>query len=358
MDCEAVLVNAVADARASSATLSISGQGSKAPWLAASSGQILTTSEHTGIVEYQPSELVVTVRAGTPIKDLVLELAQHQQVLASDPPQLGGLGTVGGAVAAGFSGPARPWQGSLRDAVLGTKLINGKAQVLSFGGQVMKNVAGYDVSRLMAGSCGSLAVLLEASLRVRPKDSREMTLVYSLDAKEAVELCCTAARLPVPISGSFWCDGQLYLRFSGSEAGVKIAHERLGGESNSDANLWGFVRDHQLPIFKAASPERLLDTKLFRLVTPPAAPLPEIDQAQIAVEWGGGLRWAWHAHADAMAEYERSVGGWSWQVGQHLELEPAHQRLMARIKYAYDPDALFNSPLRFGEMEFGDLNAH
>jgi glycolate oxidase FAD binding subunit len=351
MDCEAVLVNAIADARASSATLSITGHGSKAHWLAASSGQMLTTAEHTGIVEYQPSELVVTVRAGTPIKDLVLELAQNQQALASDPPQLGGLGTVGGAMAAGFSGPARPWQGSLRGAVLGTKVINGKAEVLQFGGQVMKNVAGYDVSRLMAGSFGSLAVLLEMSLRVRPKDSAEMTLVYSLGAKEAVEFCCATAGQPLPLSASFWSDGQLYLRFSGSEAGVKIAHERLGGEPNSDANLWRFVRDHQLPIFKAASPDRSMDAKLFRLVTPPAAPLPEIDEAQIAIEWGGGQRWVWHTHADAMTEYAQSVGGWSWQIGKPLMLEPAHQRLMARIKHAYDPDALFNSPLKFGGMD-------
>lgn len=339
--------NAVKDAQKSSSSVSIVGAGSKSDWTGPRAGEMLSTLDHAGVIDYQPSELVVTARAGTPLQKLQSVLAQKQQVIAADPPLLGGAGTLGGAVASGLCGPARPWRGSLRDAVLGVKIIDGKGQVQQFGGKVMKNVAGYDISRLMAGSFGSLGMILEVSLRVAPMDNQHLTLTHELDAAHALDLCRKVARQPLPCTGTFWCKGLLAIRFSGSAAAISSAQQQVGGEV-SDGNLWPSIRDHEHPFFQHSSPQRSAAFCLYRVVTPPAAPLPDVPQDQLAIEWGGGLRWLWHADEQAVCQYAADVGGWCWRIGEAFALEKAQSKIMVRIKQAFDPDQVFASPLRIG----------
>ena len=342
------LVQAIKRANSDQYQLALTGSGSKTQWLGSASeqGQMLSMLDYAGVVDYQPTELVVTVRAGTSLKDLGFVLAQEGQELAADPPMLAGGGTVGGAVAAGFSGPSRPWLGALRDAVLGIKMINGHGEVLSFGGQVMKNVAGYDISRLMTGSCGTLGVILDVSLRVRPKPGHELTLCYESNADRGVELCRSAARHPFPTTGTFWADNVLYMRFSGSEAGLNRVQEVLGGDVPATGDLWRTIRDHQHAFFKPRLGEATDKKRLFRIVTPPAAPIDSLDADSLAIEWAGGQRWLWHADAEFVHHYAQAVGGWAWQIGALL---PAAQAgLVARIKQAFDPNELYVTQLDLG----------
>ena len=231
MDIEAQLVQAVAEVASAGGRICVTGDGSKRDWFPHdAASQMLTTKEHTGIVAYEPSELVITARCGTPLVDVVRELDRHDQMLACDPPRFYGDGTIGGAVSSGLSGPARPWRGRLRDAVLGLQLINGFAQVLNFGGQVMKNVAGYDVSRLVAGAGGALGIATQVSLRVQPAPENEITLVFSCDATEGLALCRDWAGRYLPLSATAWRDGTLRVRLSGTESAISMAHAEIGGD--------------------------------------------------------------------------------------------------------------------------------
>jgi len=345
------MVEAVHDARDGGHTLSIRGHGSKRAWLPDTGGSVLETLEHSGIVAYDPAELVVTARAGTPLRSLLSELAQHGQTLAFEPPQFFDSGTVGGMVSAGLSGPARPWCGAARDAVLGVQLINGLGEVLTFGGQVMKNVAGYDVSRLAAGACGSLGVVLQASLRVQPVREHVMTLSFELDPSEANQKCRQLAQSYLPLTASWWAQGRLYLRLAGSETALLSAQSALGGEAVDAATLWSEIRDHQHGFFRNGGrdlpdkPEDASPRQLWRVIVPPAAPMPDLPHADIAVEWGGGQRWIWHDRTDAVCGYARDHKGWAWALGEPQTLEPLQGRYMAAIKKAFDPHGVFASPL-------------
>lgn len=347
MDAAAGIVEAIGRARKEGQCLRVRGHSTKSAWLSPSDAIGLETSAHSGIVTYDPTELVVTVRAGTRLQDLVEELAQAGQVLAFDPPQFGSGGTVGGMVSAGFSGPTRPWNGSMRDALLGVNMVNGLGETLNFGGQVMKNVAGYDVSRLMAGACGALGVILQASIRVQPKPEVECTLGFELTAAESLEYCRSLARQYLPLAGSWWVEGQLFLRLQGSAAGVSAAQRQLGGAQMDGASLWAAVRDHRAPFFQATSHRGRTphQADLWRLVVPPGVPLMQVPDAQVAIEWGGGQRWLWHDDADVVRAYAASHKGWAWALGQALELEPNQRRYMTQIKQAFDPHGLFDSPL-------------
>ncbi len=348
MQIETQLIEAVAEALAQGSRLSVSGLGSKREWLPAPlDAQLLSVSEHQGIVDYQPTELVVTVRCGTPLKDLNLELAQHDQCLASDPPMFFGGGSVGGAVASGLSGPARPWHGRLRDAVLGLRMINGLGEALSFGGQVMKNVAGYDVSRLLTGSAGALGVITEVSLRVAPLPECQRTLRFDVDAPEGLRLCRSWAGRYLPLSATCWHAGQLYVRLSGSESAVVAAQRILGGEPGGDKGgemLWTAVRDHHNDFFRGI--ERVdEDAVLWRMVVPPATPIEADSVNHSLIEWGGGLRWMW-ARSDSAVEADiREAGGWAWARGGMYSLAPAEREVMGAIKDAFDPQGIFVSPL-------------
>ncbi|NOX50746.1 MAG: glycolate oxidase subunit GlcE [Gammaproteobacteria bacterium] len=349
MDQSSFLKQAIESAVAAKQSLSFTGEGSKTKWLPSVSENMLSTLEHRGIVSYDPSELVITVRAGMPIRELNMELAQHQQKLASDPPQYFGQGTVGGAISAGFSGPGRPWQGALRDAVLGIELINGNAQVLRFGGQVMKNVAGYDVSRLATGAFGCLGLILSASLRVHPAAEHEQTFAFDFSADRAVEYCRSIARMPLPLSATCWVAGVLYIRLSGTEVALQAAQTKLGGELVLGDQLWAQVRDHQHSFFKPAAidHEKPTGAKLWRLIVPPASVTPNVDEDALLIEWGGGLRWMWHNDDEFVAQYMRETGGWAWAMGEPVRLGKEERKYMSALKLAFDPHDLFSSPLKF-----------
>lgn len=338
---EAELIERVKQAAASGSTLCISGGGSKAFYGRRCSGETLDLADHRGIVSYEPSELVITARAGTPLADIEALLARNGQLLPFEPPRFSPATTLGGMVAAGLSGPRRPWGGSVRDAVLGVKLLNGRGEVLRFGGQVMKNVAGYDLSRLMAGALGTLGVLLEVSLKVLPRPAEERTRVFELAAGEAAARQIEWGRLPLSLSGTLYHAGRLQVRLCGSGQGVQAALDRLGGEDVGDAG-WTAVRDQTHPFFLEAG-------HLWRIALPAAAPELSLPGA-ILTEWGGALRWL---RTDAPAEWVRrraaALGGHATLFRGHdgtgevfQPLAPAVLALHRRLKSAFDPHGIFN----------------
>ncbi|MEM7099429.1 MAG: glycolate oxidase subunit GlcE [Pseudomonadota bacterium] len=334
------LSQAVAQARASKTRLRILGENTKQAWIPALDGEPLNVPDlAAGVIDYQPEELVVTVFGGTPIQLVVDTLAEHNQCFAFEPPTFNGGGTIGGMIATGFGGPARKWGGSVRDAVLGVEMVNGKAEALRFGGQVMKNVAGYDVSRLVAGSFGSLGVIEAASLRVHPKTQTVQTLTLPSDLNEALTLCSSLRRQYLPLSGTWWHDGQLHLRLSGTEEGVSAARDRLGGALNEDHELWRAVRDQTHSFYNGHA-----GADLFRVIVPPSVPGfgEGLDQS---FEWGGGLRWIWHEDGASLKDIVRSYGGWVWQQGAVPEITAGQRRLMQALKSAFDPDGIFVDPL-------------
>jgi len=219
----------IKEAAASKRALRIRGGGSKDFYGNPPRGEVLDTRAHAGIVDYEPTELVVTARCGTRLSELQETLNRENQILAFEPPHFGAHATLGGCVAAGLSGPRRASAGSVRDAMLGAKILDGRGQLLAFGGQVMKNVAGYDVSRLLAGSLGTLGLILEASLKVLPRPPAERTLLFELPQAKALDSLNRWAARPLPISASAWRDGELSLRLSGAQSAIRAAAETLGG---------------------------------------------------------------------------------------------------------------------------------
>src|SRR5271170_4464945 len=265
--------------------LRLRGAGTKDFYGESLAGEILELSAHRGIVSYEPSELVMSVRCGTPLSEIEAELARAGQFLAFEPPRFGADPTIGGVIAAGLSGPRRMYAGAARDFVLGVTLLDARGEILRFGGQVMKNVAGFDVSRLLCGSLGILGVITEISLKVMPRPRLEETLRLELPAAEAVEAFNRWAALPLPLSGAAWWQGQAWLRLSGAPPAVRAACERIGGEKLPAAEaqtFWNDLRHAHLGIFASDS--------LWRLSVPAAAarlPLP----GEPLIDWGGAVRW-------------------------------------------------------------------
>jgi glycolate oxidase FAD binding subunit len=305
-------------------------------------GVPLDVSGHDGIVDYDPGELVMTCRAGTRLDRIRELLAEQGQFLPFDPPGFGAEATIGGTVACGFSGPGRPWFGSLRDYLLGTVLINGKGDVARFGGQVMKNVAGYDVSRLMAGSLGTLGVILTVSFKVLPRPARETTLSFCCDEAEAIRRVNEWSGRPLPLSGASWHDGRLMLRLSGANSQVQRAAENLAGdEIIVDSGFWADLREHQLAFFDGDAP-------LWRLSVPPAAGPLELD-GDILVDWGGAQRWyRGECPAEEIRQRATTVLGHATLfrgTNDAPRFQPqtaALQALQSRIRQAFDPQGLFN----------------
>ncbi|MGH8504035.1 MAG: glycolate oxidase subunit GlcE [Gammaproteobacteria bacterium] len=277
------LTAAVKDAFSRRASLRIHGGGTKSFYGRPTEGEPLDVSAHRGVVNYAPTELVITARAGTRLQDIETLLAAHGQMLPFEPPHFGENATIGGCVAAGLSGPRRPYSGSVRDSLLGVEIINGKGERLKFGGEVMKNVAGYDLSRLMAGALGTLGVLLQVSFKVLPMPMREITLRRAVPVNRAIEIMTDWGRRPLPISAT-WHDGEhLYTRLAGGSAAEAAARE-LGCERLDDGEmLWRSVREHTAPFFGGDAP-------LWRLSVPPATPVLDMP-GECAVEWSGALRW-------------------------------------------------------------------
>ena len=319
-------------------------------------GEVLSIANHRGIVNYEPSELVITARAGTPLNEIEILLASHGQMLAFEPPRFGLNGTLGGAIASGLSGPRRPYVGRARDFVLGVKSINGEGEMLRFGGQVMKNVAGFDVSRLLTGSLGTLGILLEVSLKVLPLPEVEKTLLFECDETDAIARMNTKGGHSLPLSGAFFESGQLHFRFSGSAATLRAAQARAGGEELANGsegrghqerpdatNLWDRLRDQHHHFFQRENP-------LWRLSVPPATPPLNLPGACL-LDWGGAQRWL---KSDAPASTIRAVVN---KVGGHATLyrggdrhsevfHPLTSTMMTvqkRIKNAFDPHGIFNT---------------
>lgn len=275
--------------------LRLRGGGSKDFYGQALAGEILDTTAYRGVVDYDPAELVITARCGTPLAEIEQVLAEHRQMLAFEPPHFAGAdgvshATLGGAVAAGLSGPRRQAVGALRDFVLGTRVMDGRGEVMDFGGQVMKNVAGYDVSRLMAGSLGALGLILEVSLKVLPIPFDDATLCFATTQAEAIDLLNAWGGQPLPLVASAWHGGQLHVRLSGASAAVRAARARMGGEivpQPQGVAFWQSLREQTHPFFAAAH----AGAPLWRLAVPSiAAPLP-LPPGQLLLEWGGGQRW-------------------------------------------------------------------
>lgn len=343
MDIAQLLAEQVLDAITGNTPLAIAGAGSRSRL---SIGKLLVVSGHEGIVDYEPRELYITARAGTTLAAIEGELAGAGQMLAFEPPRFAETSTLGGAIASGLSGPRRPYAGAARDFVLGSRIINGRGEALRFGGQVMKNVAGYDVSRLMVGAWGTLGVLLEVSLKVLPLPQASLTVVREYPLDQALLRMRELAGKPLPFDASCHLDGKLYLRLSGSEAAVEAARRKLGGDALENADtFWQQLRDRQLPFFAGPQP-------LWRLSLPPAHPPLHIDGSWL-VEWGGAQRWL---KTVINAEQVRLAGA---QAGGHATLlngedapffHPLPAGLLAlhrSVKKAFDPHGIFNPGMLF-----------
>ena len=347
----------VRTAAAAGTALRIRGGGSKDFYGESLQGDILDTALLNGVVSYEPSELVVTALAATPLAELEALLLAQGQCLPFEPPYFGGAATVGGMVAAGLNGPARASVGAVRDYVLGVKLVNGKGEYLTFGGQVMKNVAGYDVSRLMVGAMGTLGLLTEVSLKVLPIAPLEATLKFEMSQVEALTQLNSWGGQPLPLNASCWTEdagvGMLYLRLRGAVAAVEAACARLGGQrmSNTQAAAdWQLCRDQQLPWFKERS-----DTQdLWRLSVPQSTPPLDLPDSPL-IEWHGGQRWvrADAQHGQQLRELAASVGGHATlfiaarahqqgSIARFDVLKPPLDRIHRELKREFDPSGIFN----------------
>ncbi|MFA7291365.1 MAG: glycolate oxidase subunit GlcE [Rhodocyclaceae bacterium] len=347
-------VGRVRDAVETRKTLRIRGGGTKDFYGQVIGGELLDTTAHRGIVTYEPTELVVVARAGTPLAELEATLAEKGQCLPFEPPHFGAGATVGGMVAAGLSGPRRAAVGAVRDYVLGVKMIDGNGDLLSFGGQVMKNVAGYDVPRLMAGSLGTLGLLTEVALKVLPVPVAERTLRFAMSEAEALQKLNQWGGQPLPIAASAWHGDTLTLRLMGAHAAVESAHTTLGGEVVADAQaFWKGLREQTQTFFAGNEP-------LWRLsvasVTCPLG-LP----GSTLIEWGGAQRWL---RGDQGAEQMRTVAsragghavlfrgddGLKASAGAFQPLPPPLARIHRNLKQAFDPKGVFNVGRMYPEL--------
>jgi glycolate oxidase FAD binding subunit len=335
-------IDRIRAAYADGTPLVIQGGGSKAFYGNAVAGEILDTRSLAGVVDYQPKELVLTARTGTPLAEVEALLAEHGQMLAFEPPLFGGPATLGGSIATGLSGPRRPYAGAARDFVLGVRMIDGSGQPLRFGGQVIKNVAGYDVSRLMVGALGTLGLITEVSLKVLPKPAAETTLQFELDEAAAILKMNQWAGQPLPLSATSWHAGLLTLRLSGAASAVHAAQIRLGGEALKDAAaFWRRLRDQATPFFDKRP--------LWRLAVKPTTPPLPVGDAQW-IEWGGAVRWlASDLPAATLREAAKTAGGHATLFrgdapadGVFAPLAPALLSLHRALKQRFDPKGVFN----------------
>lgn len=328
--------------------LRLHGGDSKAFYGESVQAQPLDLSQHSGIVSYEPTELVITARCGTPLAYIEQLLAEQNQKLAFEPPHFDGSATFGGAIASGLAGPARPWGGAPRDSVLGIKLLDGQGRILNFGGQVMKNVAGYDVSRLMAGAQGTLGILLEMSVKVLPTSSTETTLILEMEPDVALQKMRELAAKPVPLTGACHWNNQLYLRLSGNQASVNAWRQKIGGETTAEhSTFWQRLRDHQLSFFES-------DKTLWRISLPPATPKLSFEYNTL-IDWAGAQRWVYSQHDAEIIRFEIPQYKGHAEAFRHAPegfpifqpMEPRLVELHKKLRKTFDPMGIFN-PGRLG----------
>ncbi len=334
----------VRDAVAANGQLRIRGGGTKDWYGQQAAGDVLDTRAYSGIVAYEPSELVITARCGTPLAQIDAALAEHGQMLAFEPPHFGAGATLGGALSSALCGPRRATSGAVRDFVLGVRVMNGRGDVLRFGGSVMKNVAGYDATRLLAGSLGTLGLMLEHSVKVLPRPLAESTLHFQLSQAEALAHLNAWAGRPLPISASCWVDGKLSVRLSGAPVALHAAAAALGGQHDgAAASFWRALREQEQDFFMGDAP-------LWRLSLPSTAPGLLARHPQL-IEWGGAQRWLRAGMDDGpeIRSAARAAGGHATLFrggdkahGVFEPLAPALAVLHARLKLAFDPFHVFN----------------
>jgi glycolate oxidase FAD binding subunit len=350
--------------------LSIEGGGTKSWYGNPNDHAKLDTRTYSGILEYQPEELVITACAGTPLKEIEVALKEKNQMLAFEPPYFGEQATFGGAIAAGLAGPGRISVGNFRDFVLGTRILDGKGQDLSFGGQVMKNVAGYDISRLLPGSMGTLSLLLEASVKVLPRPAATATLRCYISQEKALRTLNEWAGQPLPLSASCWIgdaagEGQLTIRLAGAVAAIKAAIPLMSslvnaseGDPQSAEMFWNDLREHQLPLFENLA----ADQTLYRLALPAACGPLTIPGAsnEIILEWHGQQRWIKAPGDEAAFNFIKQLvsshGGHATRFKQGASVNPKFQRftllseqahstalelVQERLRSAFDPTGVF-----------------
>ena len=359
----AELTDRIKAAAAARTPLRLRGGGTKDFYAQSLQGDVLDMTALCGVTSYEPSELVVTALAGTPLAELEALLAAQGQCLPFEPPHFSVGATVGGMVAAGLSGPARASSGAVRDFMLGVRFINGQGEHLTFGGQVMKNVAGYDVSRLMAGSMGTLGVITEVSLKVLPVAPAEATLRFDCSQSQALQWLHAWGGQPLPLNASCWLHeegsdtGTLYLRLRGAVAAVQAACHTLGKlpgatleEPVQVAADWMDCRNQQLPWFRA----RKETQDLWRLSVPQTAPVLDLPESPL-IEWHGGQRWvrAEAMHADQLRQVAREAGGHATlfiaayardtgAIARFDALKPPLDRIHRNLKTQFDPAGIFN----------------
>jgi len=314
-------------------------------------GRVLDVSGHCGIINHDPRELVITARASTLMSEIETTLAESRQMLAFEPPHFGSRATLGGTIACGLSGSRRPFSGSARDFTLGCKILNGRGEILNFGGQVMKNVAGYDLSRLMVGAYGTLGVLLEISLKVLPRAASSQTLMFECSPEQAIDRMSGLLSQPHPIDAACFYGERLYLRLSGSAQAVKHAQVQLGGEVMHDCtDFWRTLNEHELTLFTTA-------TTLYRIMVKPATPPLAIDGKWL-LGWAGAQRWLTSdAPVDTIREQVSKVGGHVTQFrggdrngSIFSPLEPALIPFHQRLKASFDPHGIFNRGRMYAEI--------
>ena len=343
-DISEALIQQVDNARIEKRRLKIVGGDSKSFYGRETDGEVLSLKEHRGIVSYHPVELVITARAGTTLAEIDTVLAEHQQMLSFEAPEFTPQSTIGGTLACNFSGPGRPWLGSVRDQLLGVRLINGKAEHLRFGGQVMKNVAGYDVSRLQAGALGTLGAITEISFKVLPRPQASCTLRQPMEMQEAISLMNRHSGESRSMTAACWWQGALYIRLSGSQKAVSATLARWSGELMTGADeFWQQLRDHQLAFFSAEKP-------LWRFSVKSSSDgfLPQDDWL---IDWGGAQRWLRgdqdFVRLQGLAE--QAQGQVSCYRGGDRQAERFHpqpralQLIQQRLKQAFDPAGIFNA---------------
>jgi glycolate oxidase FAD binding subunit len=356
------LADRIRAAAAAREALRIRGGDTKAFYGNAATGAPLDTAELDGIVAYEPSELVVVARAGTPLAHVEAALAERGQCLPFEPPHFAPGGTLGGCVAAGLAGPRRasagPLHGGVRDFVLGARLLDGRGRDLAFGGTVIKNVAGFDVARALAGSLGVLGVIAEVAVKVLPRPAVETTLRFACDEREMLARVNAWGARPLPISATAWLDGALSVRLSGAAPAVDAACRELGGERVAGAggaagdavSEWTALRDHRHPFFAGDAP-------LWRVAVPPSAPPLDLD-GPVLIEWGGAQRWvrtmlpaarvreiatAHRGHATLFRGGDRAAGAFT-------PLSPPLAAIHRRLKAEFDPAGVFNPGRLYPEL--------